>query len=104
VTLPEPTDVIAPREGMPYRPCDFFNQMLEGAYPSGVVLEYHGFKLYSHVDDEQRHNIWGVHTAEGQLIETLNLDAFRTATALEQLLEEIVLYDPRDRDEWVSSR
>ena len=77
MTLPEPTDVIAPREGMPYRPCDFFSQMLEGAYPSGVVLEYHGFKLYSHADAEQRHNIWGVHTAEGQLIGTLNLDAFR---------------------------
>jgi hypothetical protein len=104
VSLPEPTDVIAPREGVPYTPCDFLSQMLEGAYPSGVVLEYHSFKLYSHVDEDHRHNIWAVHTEEGCLIETLNLDAFRTATEIEQLLEEIVLYDPSDRTEWVNSR
>lgn len=61
-------------------------------------------KLYSHVDEDHRHNVWAVHTEEGSLIETLNLDAFRTATEIEQLLEEIVLYDPRDRTEWVNSR
>ena len=104
MTLPEPTDVIAPREEVPYETHEFLSQMMEGAYPYGVVLEYHGLKLYSRVDDDQVRNVWDVHAEEGGLIEVLNLDAFQTITDLEQALDEIVAYDPADRDEWVSSR
>lgn len=104
MSLPEPTDVIAPRKDVPYETHAFIGQMLEGAYPYGVVLKYHGLRLYSHVDDDHRQNVWEIYTDDGDLIEVLNLDAFRTATALKHLLDEIVAYDPSDRSEWVSSR
>ena len=48
MTLPDPTDVIAPRgDDLPYETSDFLQEMTEGAYPDGVVLDYHGLKLYS---------------------------------------------------------
>lgn len=104
MSLPEPTDVIAPREDVPYETHEFLSRMMEGAYPYGVVLEYHGLKLYSNVGDDQIRNVWHVYAEDGAFIEVLNLDAFQTITELEQTLDEIVAYDPTDRDEWVSSR
>ena len=106
MTLPDPTDVIAPREDVPYSTTDFLQEMFTGAYLTGTVLKYHSLLLYSeHYEDGPR--VWDVYIDEcdGQTyIETLNLEAFQTLTELEQALDEIVAYDPDDRDEWVSSR
>jgi hypothetical protein len=42
MTLPDPTDVIAPRgDDLPYETSDFLQEMMEGAYPDGVMLDYH---------------------------------------------------------------
>ena len=102
MTLPEPTDVIAPREDLPYRTSDFLREMLEGAYPDGVVLEYHGLKLFSRCHYENGVRVFDVYTADEEYIETVNLAAYRTVTEVEEFLKEIVAYDPADRDEWVS--
>lgn len=104
MSLPEPTDVIDPREDVPYSTFDFLTQMMEGVYPHGVALEYHDLVLISQVDDAQTTNVWHVHVEDGPMIESLNLDAFRTATELEEALDEIVAYGPADREEWVNSR
>lgn len=104
MTLPESSDVIAPRKELPYETYDFLSQMLEGTYPYGVVLEYHGLKLYSRVDDAHRRQVWEVYSPNEKLIEVLNLDAFRTITELKELLDAIVAYDPSDRQTWVSAR
>lgn len=99
--FPDPADVIAPREDSPYEPVEFLKQMFTGAYPSGVVLEYYGLQLVGqHPTDEA--SIWSVHTADDTYVETLNLEAFRTVSELEELLDEMVAYDPGDREEWVN--
>lgn len=55
MTLPDPSDVIAPRDDLPYDTADFLGEMFAGAYPSGVVLEYHGLQLMSrHYEDGPR--------------------------------------------------
>lgn len=103
MTLPDPTDVIAPREDTAFDTVDFFQQMFTGAYPHGTVVEYHGLQLYSeHYEDGPR--VWNVYTEDGNFVETLNLEAFQTITGLQGVLDEIVAYDPDDRDEWVNSR
>lgn len=101
MTLPDPTDVVAPREGDAYEPLDFLQEMMYGAYPVHTVLEYHGFQLYSQHLDDGTARVWDVYTAEGKFIETLNLEAFRTVTELEETLDEIVADDPADREEWL---
>jgi len=104
VNLPEPTDVIAPRgDDVPYETSDFLKEMFQRAYPNGIVLKYHGLQLYSqHYEDGPP--IWEIYTEGGAYIETINLQAFRTITEMQQFLDEVVAYDPADRDEWVSSR
>ncbi|ERH03261.1 MAG: hypothetical protein A07HR60_00959 [uncultured archaeon A07HR60] len=105
MTLPDPTDVIAPRgDDLPYETHEFISQMIEVAYPDGVVLEYHGLKLYSHTNYENGIRVDDVYTADQNYVETVNLNAFRTITEVKQFLDEIVAYDPTDRGEWVSSR
>jgi hypothetical protein len=101
MTLPDPSDVIAPRDDLPYDTADFLGEMFAGAYPSGVVLEYHGLQLMSrHYEDGPR--VWDIHAENDALIETVNLSAFQTASDLEKFLDKIVAYDPDDREEWVS--
>jgi hypothetical protein len=101
MTLPEPSDVIAPRDDLPYDTADFLGEMFVGAYPSGVVLEYHGLQLYSqHYEDGPR--VWDIHAENDALIETVNLSAFQTVTEFQEFLDKIVAYDPADREEWVS--
>lgn len=104
MTLPDPTDVIAPRgEELPGDTVDFLTQMCQRAFSDGTVLEYHGLQLYSqHYEDGVP--IWDVYTEDGAYIETVNLAAFQTVTEIQQFLDEAVAYDPADRDEWVSSR
>ncbi|ELY96698.1 hypothetical protein C482_15026 [Natrialba chahannaoensis JCM 10990] len=104
MSLPESADVIASGEDVPYWTFDFITQMMEGAYPHGVALEYHDLVLISQVDDARTTKVWHVHAEDGPVIESLNLDAFRTATELEETLDEIVTSDPADREEWVSNR
>ena len=105
MTLPDPTDVIAPRgNDLPYETSDFLQEMMEGAYPDGVVLDYHGLKLYSRCQYENGVRVYDVYTEDENYVETVNLNAFRTITEVEQFLDEIVAYDPDDRNEWVSSR
>lgn len=41
----------------------------------------------------------GVDASEGTHIETLNLEALRTMTELQDVLDEIVAADPADREE-----
>ncbi|MDS0284748.1 hypothetical protein [Haloarcula onubensis] len=104
MSLPDPTDVIAPRDDdVPYDAVDFLKEMFQESYLDGAVLEYHGLQLYSqHYEDGDP--IWDVYTEDDAYIDTLNLAAFRTVTELQRFLDEIVAYDPADRDEWVSSR
>lgn len=105
MTLPDPTDVIAPRgDDLPYETSDFLQEMIEGAYPDGVVLDSHGLQLYSRCQYENGVRVYDVYTADENYVETVNRNAFRTITEVEQLLDEIVAYDPTDRDEWVGSR
>lgn len=101
MTLPDPTDVIAPRDDAPYEPTDFLKEMFQEAYVSGVVLEYHGLKLYSQHYEGGR-PIWDIFTEDDSYIETVNLSAFQSVSELEEFLNEIVAYDPDDREEWVS--
>lgn len=105
MALLDPTDVIAPRgDDLPHETSEFLGQMMQGAYPDGVVLEYHGLKLYSRTNYENGIRVYDVYTEDTTFIETINLNAFRTITEVKQFLDEIVAYDPDDRDEWVSSR
>ncbi|AKU09894.1 hypothetical protein [Haloferax gibbonsii] len=104
MTLPDPTDVIAPRDGLPCDTASFLRQMMEGAYPDGVVLDYYGLKLYSRCHYEDGVRIYDVYTEDENYVETVNLDAFQTITEVERLLDEVVAYDPTDRDEWVNCR
>jgi|GEM_PF-6310516 len=96
----EPTDVIAPRDGLAYEPHDFLSEMLQGAYADGVVLEYHGLELQCQKFEGGPHTwtVWG----ESGLIETINLDAVATITELQAILDEIVAYGPADREEWIN--
>ncbi|ELY99926.1 hypothetical protein C482_09168 [Natrialba chahannaoensis JCM 10990] len=103
MSLPEPTDVIVPHEDASYSTFDFLTQVMEGAYPHGVALEYQDLVLISQVDAAQTTNIWHVRAEDGSIIESLNLDAFRTATVLEETLDKTVAYVPSDRKEWVNS-
>jgi len=48
--------------------------------------------------------VYNVYTADENYVETVNLNAFRTITEVEQFLDEVMAYDPTDRDEWVSGR
>jgi hypothetical protein len=67
------------------------------------VLKYYGLQLYSqHYEDGPP--IWEIYTEDSVYIETINLQAFQTVTDIRQFLDEVVAYDPADRDEWVSSR
>lgn len=104
MTLPDPVHVIAGggTEELPYDTADFLAEMLEGAYPDGVVLEYHGLQLYSRCHYEEGVRIFDVYTADYVYLETLNLGAFRSVTEIQHTLDEIVGYDPADRDEWVN--
>lgn len=104
MTLPDPTHVIAGdgTDELPYEPSDFLAEMLVGAYPDGVVLEYHGLQLYSRCHYDEGVRMFDVHTEDGAYLETLNLGAFRSVTEIQDTLDEIVGYDPADRDEWVS--
>jgi hypothetical protein len=105
MTLPDPTDVIAPRgDDLPYETSDFLQEMMEGAYPGGVVLDSHRLQLYSRCQYENGVRVYDVYTADENYVETVNRNAFRTITEVEQFLDEIVAYDPTDRDEWVGSR
>ncbi len=104
MSLLELTDVIAPCENISHLTFDFLTQMMESASTYGVALEYHDLVLISQVDDGRTTNVWHVHAEDGPMIESLNLDAFRTATELEEALNEIVAFDPADREKWVNSR
>jgi hypothetical protein len=105
VTLADPVDVIAPRgDDMPYDTADFLRQMMDNSYPEGTVLAYEDLRLEAGGYSDHAGNVYTVYTEDGTYIETVNLGAFRTVTELEQLLKEIVAYDPDGRDEWVSSR
>ncbi|MFC7323270.1 hypothetical protein ACFQMF_01620 [Halorubrum rutilum] len=105
MTLPDPTDVIAPRgDDLPYETSGYLQEMMGGAYPDGVVLDYHGLKLHNRCQCKNGVPVYDIYTADENYVETVNLNAFRTITEVEQLLDEIVAYDPTDRDEWVSSR
>jgi hypothetical protein len=74
VTLPDPTDVIAPRgDDLPYETSDFLQEMMEGAYPDGVVLDYHGLKLYSRCQYENGVRVYDVYTEDENYVETVNL-------------------------------
>lgn len=98
--LPEPSRTIAPPEAA----CTtghYLGDMLEGAYADGAVLEYDGLLLVCKHYDQQAPVVWDVHNAEETYIETLNLGGFRSATALQQLLDEMVATDPATREEWV---
>ncbi|WP_230198714.1 hypothetical protein [Halopiger djelfimassiliensis] len=83
MTLPEPSDVIAPRDDLPYDTADFLGEMFANAYPDGVVLAYHGLKLYSRCQHENGVRVYDVYTEDETYIETLNLEAFQTATELQ---------------------
>lgn len=101
MTLPDPTDVIAPRDDVPIDTVDFLRDLFQEAYLQGTVLKYHGLLLYSqHLEDGLP--VWDVYTADEEYVETLNLAAFQTVTDLHRQLEEIRAYDPVDREEWVS--
>lgn len=102
MTLPDPIDVIAPRDGAAYDTVSFLQQMLEGTYSDGIVLEYYGLQLYSRGDADAGARIYDIYTEDGAYIETMNLSAFRTVTEIERFLDEIVAYDPSNRDEWVA--
>lgn len=104
MTLPDPTDVIAPRDEHGFQSVDFLQEMFTGAYGYLAIVQYYGFKLECH-HYEEGPRVWNVYTAdEEQYIETLNLEAFRTVTDLEAFLDELVDVDPDDREEWVSQR
>ncbi|MFB6200457.1 MAG: hypothetical protein ABEI98_00410 [Halorhabdus sp.] len=105
MTLPDPTDVIAPRcDDLPYGLSDSPQQRIEGSYPYGVVLDDHGLKLYRRWQYEHDVRVYDISTEDGNYVVTVTLNGFRTITEVEQCLAEIGDYDPTDRDEWVSSR
>lgn len=94
----EPTAVIAPADEALGNPDDHLREVFLGAYREGVVLEYHGFRL---VCESRTPRVWDVDSPEGYYVETLNLEAFRTATELQSVLDAIVAAAPTDREEWV---
>lgn len=102
MTRPEPTDVIAPRDDLPYTPVDFLREMFICAYPTGVILEYHGLRLHSHGFPEDGLSVWEVCTENDVFIESVNVSAFRSMTAFVEFLDEIGACDPDDREEWVN--
>lgn len=100
MTLPDPSETIAPRDEMAFEPVDVLREMLVGAYPEGAVLAYYDLQLYSqHYEDGPR--VWAVHAEDGTYIETLNLDTYRTVSELEDTLQELAACDPDDRADWV---
>lgn len=99
MSLPEPTDIIAPRDDIPYDTADFLKEMFQEAYLPNTVLKYHGLQLHSQ-HYEGGIPIWDIYTEDAKYIETVNLTAFRTATDVEEFLDEIVTCDPDNRKEW----
>lgn len=97
--MDEPTEVIAPREGLPHDRIDFLREMLQGSYAAGATLEYHGFELHCH-HEEGGARVWSIYNPDGVFIETVNLEAFRTVTELEAFLDKLVAYEPADRMGW----
>ncbi|QLG49103.1 hypothetical protein [Natrinema halophilum] len=97
----DPDIVIAPRPDLYRGGLDFYREMLEGAFPPGVILDHHGFHLESH-HHESGPRVWSIYSPEGAFVETLNLETFRTLSELESFLNELVAYGPADREEWVS--
>lgn len=99
-----PNDVIAPREDLPYQTSDFFGEMFVGANPDGTVLEYHGLQLLSRTNYDNGVRVYEIYTEDDALIEVVNLSAFRTMTEFKRFLDEIVAYNPANREEWVNRR
>jgi hypothetical protein len=101
MTLPDQFDTIAPRDGQAYAPAEVLREMFVNAHTADTVLTYYDLQLQRQfVDGPGR--VWDVYTAEDTYIETLNLDAYRTVSELEDTLKELAACDPGDRADWVA--
>ena len=83
--------VSVPDEDDPWSIHDVLSEMMAGWYSSGTCVEVHDYRLYNNAMDDEKANVWRVHSAKGgRAIDALNLDSFRSAGEVEAyLLREV---------------
>lgn len=101
MTAREVTGVIAPRDGgSVVGPLHISRELLAGAYRNDAVLEYYELQLLYNGAANVR--TWDVYDEDDRYIETINLDAVRTASGLLELLSEIRADGTDSRDNRVT--
>ena len=85
--------VVYPNEDTEWTAADVLGELMAGTYAHGAWVQIHGVDLRL-AGSSHTQNVWYVHPPDGdEPVEALNLGAFRTASALEEYLEE---FDPTD--------
>ena len=83
--------VIYPNEDREWTAAEVLGEIMAGTYAHGAWVQIHGVDLRLGGSSHTQ-NVWYVHPPdEPDAVEALNLGAFRTASALEEFLEE---FDP----------
>jgi hypothetical protein len=83
--------VVHPDEDAEWTSADVLGELMAGSFAHGAWVQIHGVDLRLGGSSHTQ-NVWYVHPPDGdEPIEALNLGAFRTASALEEYLEE---FDP----------
>lgn len=93
-----PAMAIAPRDESQGDPAEIVGQMMDDAFAPNTLLTYYGYHLTNGGDGGC--NVWTVWTSTDRQIETLNLSAFRAASEVLDVLDEIVAVDPDDAADW----
>jgi hypothetical protein len=80
---------VAPDDDEPWRVTDIISEMMAGAYTHGTSVELYGYSFWNACGEHG--NVWIVYAPDGeQVVDGLNLGAFRTASEIETfLLEEV---------------
>ena len=85
---------VYPNEDVKWTAADMLGELMAGTYAHGAWVQIHGVDLRL-AGSSHTQNVWYVHPPDGdEPVEALNLGAFRTASALEEYLEEVDPTDP----------
>lgn len=83
--------MVYPNADSQWTSADILGELMAGALDHGAWVQIHGVDLRLGGSSHTQ-NVWYVHPPDGdEPVEALNLDTFRTATALEEYLRE---FDP----------